>query len=87
MVAFYSKERPHSFGGFDDYRHPWVTPEKISRNGLLSVCVAGDEHCLAATERFMTPGAKRTEMTLSHRFLGHEAPAVRFIVTAIPPAS
>jgi len=85
-LAFYSPERPHVFVRFDYFANQWVTPRALAENGLLSVCVSSDAECLAATAALATPLAKRTEMTLSHRFFGHEAKPVSFVVTAIPPA-
>ncbi len=84
-LAFYSEERPHSFGNFDYFRHPWVKPEDIERHGLLSLCVADDAQCQAATTRFATPETSQTEMTLAHSAFGRTAKSVTFIVTVIPP--
>jgi hypothetical protein len=84
-VAFYSTERPHVFVNFDYFANQWVTPRALAENGLLSVCAKTDAECLAATAALATPIAKQTEMTLSHRFWGHEAKPVEFIVTVIPP--
>ena len=85
-VAFYSPDRPHVFVRFDYFANQWVTPEALAKQGLLSVCVKTDAECLAATAALAGPLAKRTEMTLSHRFWGHEAKPVDFVVTAIPPS-
>ena len=86
-LAFYSTERPHVFVRFDYFANQWVTPRALAEKGLLSVCVKTDAECLAATAALATPLAKRTEMTLSHRFWGHEAKPVDFIVTVIPPGA
>jgi hypothetical protein len=64
-----------------------VTPRALAEKGLLSVCVKTDAECLAATAGLATPLSTRTEMTLSHRFWGHEAKPVDFIVTVIPPGA
>ena len=85
-VAFYSPDHPHGFIGFDFWRNQWVTPEKLTRSGLLSVCVAEDSACLAATERLATPATTRRDVTLAHDAFGHRGAPVRFIVTVIPPA-
>jgi hypothetical protein len=84
-VVFYSEQRPHAFSDFDFYRNRWVTPDDLIQHGLLSVCVADDSHCLASTKAFANSRTTRVEITLSHMFLGHEAKAVKFVVTAIPP--
>ena len=46
-IAFYSPDRPHVFTYFDYARNLWVTPEKLAKYGLLSLCVSDDRTCLA----------------------------------------
>lgn len=84
-IAFYSPDRPHAFVDFEYFRNRWVTPQALAENGLLSVCVADDAVCLAATALFATPRASRTLITLAHGALGHVAKPVPFVVTVIPP--
>jgi hypothetical protein len=84
-IAFYSSDRPHSFVFFDFGRNLWVTPEALAKHGLLSICIASDRDCLAETAHFVTPDTTRTDVTLAHRFWGHVANPVRFVVTIIPP--
>jgi len=84
-VAFYSPDRPHSFVHFDFFGNRWVTPQALAEQGLLSICVAGDGGCAAATAALATPEAIRKEITLTHEALGHAAKPATFIVTIIPP--
>ncbi|HEY4172538.1 MAG TPA: glycosyltransferase family 39 protein [Rhodopila sp.] len=84
-IAFYSSDRPHSFVFFDFDRDLWVTPEALAEHGLLSICIANDRDCLARTASFVTPGTTRTDVTLAHKFWGHVADPVHFVVTIIPP--
>jgi 4-amino-4-deoxy-L-arabinose transferase-like glycosyltransferase len=84
-IAFYSTDRPQVFTYFDYTRNLWVTPEKLAKYGLLSLCVADDQTCLTRTARFVTPDTTRTEVTLAHVFWGHVARPVHFVVTIIPP--
>ena len=84
-TAFYSPDRPHSFAQFKYSENLWVTPAKLARHGLLSICVAGDKTCLDATARFVTPRTTRADITLAHRFWGHAARPVSFVLTFIPP--
>ncbi len=85
-IAFYSPDRPHAFKAFHYAEALWVTPARLARDGLLSVCVATDARCLRRTARFVTSGTTRAEVTLARRFLGHVARPVRFVITVIPPA-
>jgi 4-amino-4-deoxy-L-arabinose transferase-like glycosyltransferase len=84
-IAFYGPDRSQTFVHFDYGRNLWVTPELLARHGLLSVCVSTDRFCLAQTAAFALPGAAQEEVSLAHRFWGHVAKPVQFIVTAIPP--
>lgn len=84
-TAFYSPDRPHAFVGFDYADNLWVTPAKLARDGLLSICRADDATCLADTARFATPASTRTELTVARQVWGYRARAVRLIVTVIPP--
>ena len=84
-TAFYSPDRPHAFVRFEYSHNLWVTPAAIAKHGLLSICVANDSACLAATAKFVTPDSTRTELSLAHRFWGHVARTVHFVVTVIPP--
>jgi 4-amino-4-deoxy-L-arabinose transferase-like glycosyltransferase len=84
-IAFYSSDRPHVFVYFDYSHNLWVTPNDLRTHGLLAVCVSDDSPCLAATARFATPAAARTEISLAHKFWGHVAKPVHFVITVIPP--
>jgi len=84
-TAFYSPDRPHVFAHFDYAANLWVTPDALARSGLLSLCVEGDQTCLAATARFATPETSRTDLTLARAFWGHVANPVHYVVTIIPP--
>lgn len=84
-TAFYSPDRPHVFVHFDYSRNLWVTPEDITKHGLLSVCVSNDSACLLATAKFATPQSTHTDLAAAHKFWGHVAKPVHFIVTVIPP--
>jgi 4-amino-4-deoxy-L-arabinose transferase-like glycosyltransferase len=86
-VAFYSTDRPRVFVYFDYARNLWVTPEKLAEYGLLSLCISDDRDCLAQTQPFVTPDTTRTEVSLAHKFWGHVARPVHFVVTIIPPRS
>lgn len=86
-VAFYSPDSPHGFDHFDFFRSPWVTPEALAAHGLLAVCENADAECLASSAKFATPQSTRTEISLTHDFLGHKGEPVGFVVTIIPPHS
>jgi hypothetical protein len=84
-TAFYSPDRPHVFVEFDYSRNLWVTPDDIAKHGLLAICVSNDSVCLGRTAQFATPESTRTELAVAHKFWGHVANPIHFIVTVIPP--
>ncbi len=84
-VAFYSPDRAHSFYDFDFSRNLWVTPERLTQFGLMTVCLKDDAACLASTAKFLTPRASQTEIAVAHEFLRHVAKTYVFIVTVAPP--
>ena len=84
-VSFYSPDHPHSFESLDFARRLWVTPEALAAHGLLTLCLADDDACLAATERLKTPASSRTDITIIRRVWGRKFPPARFIATVIPP--
>jgi 4-amino-4-deoxy-L-arabinose transferase-like glycosyltransferase len=84
-IAFYSTDRPQAFVHLDYARNLWVTPEALAKGGLLSLCFSDDQACLNETAPFVTPETTRTELSLAHKFWGHVARPVQFVVTIIPP--
>lgn len=84
-VAFYSMDAPSEFIGFDFRRAPWVTPEPLSRKGLLAVCEAGDADCLAKAAGFGSSESSMIRITVAHEFLGYSGRRVAFVLVVIPP--
>jgi hypothetical protein len=85
-AVFYSPGHPSAFVDFDYFGNRWASPEKLAARGLLTICLRQDAACLAATERFATPAARREPLTLAHTAFGRARASVEFVVTAIPPA-
>ena len=84
-AVFYSPEHPSAFVDFDFFGNRWASPQAIAARGLLTICRADDTSCLAKTESYATPQARRENLSLAHEAFGRARPGVRFIVTAIPP--
>ena len=84
-VAFYSIERPHAFLNLDFNRAPWIRPDDLAADGLLSVCRADDDPCRKTTAKLATPAATSIELKLAHAAWGYSRSPVSFVVTAIPP--
>jgi hypothetical protein len=84
-VAFYSPDDPHVFIHLDHHRAPWVTPDDLSREGLLVVCSDADKRCLKSAANVSTPQTRRTDLSLFHSFWGYTVGEASFVVTIIPP--
>jgi 4-amino-4-deoxy-L-arabinose transferase-like glycosyltransferase len=84
-VAFYSPDDPHVFIHLDYHRAPWVTPDDLSREGLLVVCSDADKHCLKSAANVSTPQTRRTDLSLVHSFWGYTVGEASFVITIIPP--
>jgi 4-amino-4-deoxy-L-arabinose transferase-like glycosyltransferase len=85
-VSFYSADHPDAVPAFDLRVVPWVTPERLAREGYAIVC--GDPVCATIAERRAAaePRAIRRELELTRSFLGRNGPAARFTVVIVPPA-
>jgi 4-amino-4-deoxy-L-arabinose transferase-like glycosyltransferase len=85
-AAFYGADRPSTYADFSRYLSSWVDDARIAREGI-AVMVAPDSPYLAMTERYLAtvPVARRTEVTLTRRWLGFESPPRRFLIAIVPP--
>lgn len=86
-TAFYSPDHPSAFAYFDYSRSLWVTPERLAKRGLLSICHAADAKCLADTAKFVTPETTQARITVAHTFWGHTTKPEDFVLTFIPPVA
>ena len=84
-LAFYSADGPAEFTHFNRQQAPWITPERISREGLLCVCAATDAACLAQAKRYETPETKRTERMFQKAFWGLRGPVIDVLIIIVPP--
>ena len=84
-VTFYSPDHPDAVPDFDLSVAPWVTPERLEREGYVVLCdqpsCTREADRRAATE----PRAIRREIELSRRYLGRQGPSARFTVVIVPP--
>jgi hypothetical protein len=86
-VTFYSPDHPDSVvayvrtdQAYDLSKSPWVTPDRLRREGWLAVCAIGDEHCLLLTNRLAAGRAlKRVEFEIVATFWGWSRPPVTYI--------
>ena len=86
-AAFYGADKPSTLAEFSPYLSPWADSARIVRDGMAIMCEAADPNCLKAVEIFsaISPGGRRSEVTLTRRWLGFENAPKRFMIATIPP--
>ena len=82
-VVFYSPDHPDAVPVL--WAAPWVTPERLEREGSAFVCIARDPVCQENTQNVSDP-ALRIEMEITPRFLGHMGKPEIFAAALVPPA-
>jgi hypothetical protein len=85
-VTFYSPEHPDSVPDFDLKAAPWVTPDRLRREGYAVVC--DNPGCAPMAERWTAAESRaiRRELELSRRYLGQQGKTARFTIVIVPPA-
>ena len=84
-MAFYAPEHPSWFIGFDLRQAPWITSERLEREGLAIVCEAADRPCVDIAQASARQGGVRSEVVLQrHSILGTGRPFT-YVVTIVPP--
>ncbi len=84
-ISFYAPDAPSDFTWFDLKVSPWVTPQRIAREGLLIACVADDEPCFDAARAFTTAATQRATVSLARTWLGREGRRTNFVLFLVPP--
>lgn len=77
-AAFYSADTPIEFTHFNRAHAPWITPERLARDGLLVICAIGDQACLADAAPYRRTGTVERRLTV--------APSTTVLLLLIPPA-
>lgn len=98
-VPFYSPDHPSQFIGFSEKNAPWVTPERLAREGLLIICEQWDQWCRAELAKRLIGYRPTTDSAVNRDFgflpfepefprtaYGRQAPGVKLFITMIPPA-
>ncbi len=86
-TTFYHPDHPDAAYDFNIQLTPWITPERIKRDGWAVVCRAEDAVCIShATRRAAgQPATRRSEAVLTRRFLGRAGEPARFVFIVVPP--
>lgn len=86
-VSFYSPDHPDSVPDFVLRVIPWVTGERLKREGWAMVCRLDDVGCVAEAVRRSSaePQARRSDIEVARRYLGGFEKSERFILIIVPP--
>lgn len=64
-VTFHAADRPSQFIDFDPRHAPWITPERLDRDGALAVCETADRTCLEAARAALGPDLLERDVAVS----------------------
>jgi hypothetical protein len=86
-VTFYSPDHPDSVPNFMLETAPWVTAERLAREGWMAVCNADDQNCIGEASRRV---AERTDaqfvnFATTSRYRGDPGKLGRFTFVLVPP--
>ena len=86
-IPFYSADHPSQFINFAFATAPWVTPERLAREGLLVVCEDADPTgCLDQLAQRTTSRSIRLDRSFARSAYGRTAPPVALKILLVPPA-
>jgi 4-amino-4-deoxy-L-arabinose transferase-like glycosyltransferase len=85
-VTFYSPDHPDAVPFFGLHLAPWVTPDRLKREGYVVLC--DQPGCIPEADRRAAsePNAIRRELELPRRYLGRQGPSARFVIVIVPPS-
>ncbi len=86
-TAFYSADHPDTVPGFHFWAAPWVTPQRLAREGWAAVCALDEPWCVAgAAQRIAdNPAAQRFQFEIVPRFFGTPGEPRSFVLVVAPP--
>jgi hypothetical protein len=82
---FYVSKSPQEFSHFDFDESPWITRERIARDGLLSICLVGDVDCLRSASQYSNRGTQVVAETLQFVFWGVSLRPASLVFVMTPP--
>ncbi len=88
-VVMYVPERPSTYSDFSSYLSPWVTQERIAREGIALVCPSDYGGCIDRLDKRAAGhgGGRRSEVELTPHWLGIAGAPLRFTLAIIPPGT
>jgi 4-amino-4-deoxy-L-arabinose transferase-like glycosyltransferase len=84
-MAFYAAGRPSVFTPLDFAFAPWVTPQRIEREGIAIVCYATDTACLDADQKLFGGRGAVHRLSVAKTTWGMHGPRKEVVVRIVPP--
>jgi hypothetical protein len=84
-MPFYSADNPAEFTHFTLDQAPWITPARIGRDGLLTICLKADTGCREQAQSYTRPGTRIVERQIVKRAWGITGPAADLVFIMTPP--
>jgi Dolichyl-phosphate-mannose-protein mannosyltransferase len=94
VVAFYLPEQPAALPLAEPATAPWVTPERMAREGVALTCSMGKvgHDCeglpMQAIDKIVAnnpEGSRRSEVTIERSYFGEPGKPGRFLIVIVPP--
>jgi hypothetical protein len=85
-VAFYAADAPSAFPELDPNIALWITPERITREGIALICAIDDLVCAkrSATLAAQGPATRNREVEVSRAFFGIAGAPARYRIVTVP---
>ncbi|MBN9063254.1 MAG: glycosyltransferase family 39 protein [Rhizobiales bacterium] len=84
-TPFYARGEVSQFIDFSMARSPWITDDRLRREGAAALCLATDGRCQADARAALPEPLIETSFTARKRFLGREGRPYDFILLMQPP--
>jgi len=84
-LPFYSPDSPDEFTHYNLTQAPWITPDRIAREGILYACMSKDLTCLDAARTFATTQTIQSYLTFQNIFWGLRGPVIEIVLIMTPP--
>jgi hypothetical protein len=86
-IDFYFQKQPATFDIMAPTMTPWITDDRIRRDGMALVCPEIDPDCMAALKGFAAHygGIPDEHVVIARRFFGTDDRAVDYEIAIVPP--
>lgn len=84
-LPFYSPDHPVEFSHYSFVEAPWITRERIARDGILFAYEAHDGRCREAANEYATAETEELQLTLQNTFWGLRGSQVAVVLIMTPP--